>query len=309
MNVYRHAISPAVLVISVILSLGPAGAAQQDGAGTPVHMVVTVEPRQGSQLPVLYPEDVRVDLKRQRAKVTNWVAAQGEQGKLELYVLLDDSSDPTGIGPQISDLKSFLTALPESTSVTVGYMQNGRVAVTQKMTTDHAAAAKAVRLPLGTTGGSPYDSVDELLKSWPQGAPRREVLMISDGVDPLFAGPDDPYLATAIERLQRAGVVMYTIYARSAGHFGHSYWRLIWGQNNLSQMAEETGGESYFQALHEPIAFAPYLKEISNNLSHQYLLTFQAPRPPKSELQPVRVFTEVPNADLVAPNRVWVPAQ
>jgi len=59
-------------------------------------------------------------------------------------------------------------------------------------------------------------------------------------------GPTNPYVDTAIEQAQRAGVIIYAIYATGIGHFGHTYWRFFWGQNYLSKVTTETGGEAYF---------------------------------------------------------------
>ena len=44
-----------------------------------------------------------------------------------------------------------------------------------------------MRLPLGSTGASdsPYLSLISLLKGWPENKMRREVLMVTDGVDRL----------------------------------------------------------------------------------------------------------------------------
>jgi hypothetical protein len=64
-------------------------------------------------------------------------------------------------------------------------MRNATVQIAQNFTNDHAAAAKALRLPTGSTGayGSPYLSVIDLIKRWPEHTNRREVIMITDGID------------------------------------------------------------------------------------------------------------------------------
>ena len=142
-------------------------------------------------------------------------------------------------------------------------MRNGTVDVLQQLTTDNAQAAKSLRLPLGEPGlsASPYQSVVDLIKHWPGGSRdwvRREVLMISDGIDRLGGGgPADSYVYSAIEQIQRAGVVIYAIYANAVGHYGHTFWRLNWGQNYLSQVTDETGGEAYFMGLETPSPFHP----------------------------------------------------
>jgi len=60
--------------------------------------------------------------------------------------------------------------------------------------------------------------------------------------------------------------------------------------------------------LETPVSFAPYLEDLSRKLNHQYLLAF-LPKPEKKPgLQSVKVRTEVPNAELIAADRVYVPA-
>lgn len=278
-------------------------------AGVPVNVVVTVEARHGKEIPAVNREDVIVHQGHDRAQVTGWLPLQGSHAGLELFLLLDDASD-TSLGSQLEDLRRFINAQPATTAISVGYMRNGTVDIVQNLTTDHASAAKALRLPLGSVGAyaSPYLSVVDLIKRWPESPVRREILMISNGIDPLGGGPSNPYLDSAIEQAQRAGIIVYTIYATGVGHYGHSFWRFNWGQNNLSRLADETGGEAYFQGFGTPIAFAPYLEDLTNKLDHQYLLTFLAKAGKKAGFQRVKLQTEVPNAELVIPDRVYVPA-
>ncbi len=56
------------------------------------------------------------------------------------------------------------------------------------------------------------------------------------------------------------------------------------------------------------VAFAPYLKDLSNSLNHQYLLSFLAEPERKAGLQAVKLESETPNTDLVSADRVFVPA-
>jgi hypothetical protein len=149
----------------------------------------------------------------------------------------------------------------------------------------------------------------DLIKRWPESAVRREILMVSDGIDRFGGGgPSDPYVDSAVEQAQKAGVIVFTIYATGVGHWGHSFWRIDWGQNYLAQVADQTGGEAYFLGLGTPVSFSPYLDDLSHRLNHQYLLTFLAKPQNKAGLQPVRLRTEIPNAELVSADRVWVPA-
>jgi hypothetical protein len=70
-------------------------------------------------------------------------------------------------------------------------MRNASVQIVQNFTNDHAAAAKALRLPLGSAGayGSPYLSAIDLMKRWPETQNRREVVMVTDGINRARGGP------------------------------------------------------------------------------------------------------------------------
>jgi hypothetical protein len=227
-------------------------------------------------------------------------------------VLLDDALRPVSLGPQLEDLRRFINLQAETTAIGVGYMRDGTVDIVQNLTTEHTQAAKALRLPLGTVGAmaSPYLSISDLIKRWPETKSRREILVISDGIDRFGGvGPANPYVDAAIEQSQRAGIIVHAIYATGVGHYGHTSWRFFWGQNYLSKMASETGGEAYFLGYENPVSFAPYLEDLTRRLTHQYLLTFLARPEKKARLQSVRLWTEVPNAELVAADRVYVPAR
>jgi hypothetical protein len=231
---------------------------------------------------------------------------------VELFFLVDDATDTSALGTQLGELRQFIQSLPNSVKVGVGYMRNGTVDFTQTLTADHAQAAKALRLTLGDPGASssPYFSLQELVKRWPDSGAAREVVMVTDGIDRFYEGGDqlDPYVDSAIAAAQRAGIVVSAIYSRSEGHFGHTLWRINWGQNYLSQVADETGGEAYYLANENPVTFRPYLEDIESRLKHQYVLRF-IPQPQKKPgLERVKLKTEVNNAELVGPQRVYIPA-
>jgi hypothetical protein len=291
----------------------PGGLAAQNAApqDTSAHLLVTVEARHGSNVPEISRADVMVREGHDRDQVTAWVPAQGDNAALELFILLDDGSD-FSLGSQLDTLHQFITAQPPSTKIGLAYMQNGMARVEQSPTADHALAAKALRLPLGigAINASPYISLSDLIKRWPDSSARREVLMASDGVDSYYGSGDleDPYLDAAISDAQRAGIVLFAIYTPGAGHSGHSYWRTHWGQMYLSRMTDETGGESYDIGFNgPPVSFNPYLEDMGRRLTHQYLLTFIPKPQKKSGWQKVKVTTEIPNAELVSADKVYVP--
>jgi hypothetical protein len=308
---YRYlTVARLALAICGTLSLSAQQAPRSNGV--PVGMVVTAEAHHGSEVPVINREDVMVYEGHDRDTVTDWVPAQGDHAALEFFVLLDDGSG-INLGSQLDDVRRFIEGQPASTKIGVAYMQDGVARIAQNLTSDHAQAAKALRLPLGVPGvnASPYFALSDLVKKWPATTARREVLLASDGIDRYYGSGDlaDPYLQVAIDDAERAGIIVSVIYTPGAGHFGHSYWQNYWGQLYLAQLAEKTGGEAYFIGYTGgPVAFAPYLDNLAQRLMHQYLLTFLAKPPKKAGLQRVRIKTEVSNADLVSAEQVYVPA-
>ncbi|MGB9235706.1 MAG: hypothetical protein WCC04_14945 [Terriglobales bacterium] len=313
MNTGRFRVSLMVCLALAALGNRVVSAQQDSNAnGTPVHMVVTVEPRHGSDVPTINREDVMVYEGKDRDQVTDWEPAQGNHAGLELYILIDDSSS-TALATQFDDIKKFISEQLPNVKVGIAYMQNGIARIEQDLTSDHALAEKAIRLPLGIGGAeaSPYFSLSDLAKRWRQDGTRHEVFMVTNGIDLYYGSSDmeDPYLQAAIEDSQRASIVVSDIYAPAAGHRGHSYWLNYWGQLYLADLAEETGGESYYILFTGPSPdFGPYLKDLSNRLDHPYLLTFLAKPQKKSGMQKVKVRSEVHNIDLVSADRVYVPA-
>jgi hypothetical protein len=293
-------------LIAAGLAMGGMLLAREDvpAPATPIQLTVTIEARHGKETPALKSGDIMVFQKNQRLQVTDMEPCAA----LELYILIDDASGMS-LGSQLNDLKQFIEAQPTETSIGIGYMRNGTVEFTEALTADHAKAAKGLRLPLGYPGvmPSPFLSLSDLIKRWPASKARHEVLLVTSGIDPLGGGMVDPYLDAAIEHAQRAGIVVYAIYAPAAGHGGHSFWRMNWGQNHLAQIAEETGGESYMLGFGPLVSFAPYLADLSEHLAHQYVVTFLVKPGNKAGFQSVRLTTEVPNAEIVAAGRVYVP--
>jgi hypothetical protein len=283
-----------------------------DQQGVPVSVIVTLEPKRGKTIPPVELQDISVKEGRDKRPVTGFVPLHAQQGSLQLMLLIDDSARST-FDTEIGTLKQFVNALPPEVEVAVAYMRNGMAEVTAPFTRDHAAAANSIRVVMGPGGAdvSPYDSLTDAVKKWPDSrAERKEVVMISSGIEALGGGytPDNPYVNAGIDAALKAGVVVYTIYDPSVGHFGHSFWRNTWGQNFLSQLSDETGGESYIIGFGSPVSFQPFLNSILFNLQHQYRLTFSARPENKSGFQSMRVSVAEKDASIAAPDRVFVRA-
>jgi hypothetical protein len=308
---YPKFLAGAALVCAAAASFAFAG---QNGSapGVPVSMVVTLEGKRGKEVPAIGPQDIAVSQNKDKRPVTSLVPA-GQNGKgIQLLLLIDDSAR-FSLGTEINTLKQFVNSLPATTEIAIGYMRNGTNQMVSNFTRNHAAAANSIRLAFGTGGAdvSPYDSLSDAIRHWPNtGAERKEVVMISSGIEGLGGGytSDNPYVNRGIEDAQKAGVIVYTIYNPSAGHYGHSFWRANWGQNFLSQLSDETGGESYMVGFGSPVSFQPFLQQITQQLQRQYVLTFDAKPANKSGLQPVKVSVIEKDASIAAADKVYVKA-
>jgi len=301
-------LTATLLITGLYLALSAAPARTQEKASVvsyPVQMVVTVEARRSGTAPALNREDFMIYQEKERLQLVDAVPLQGKEADVELFLLLDDASNWT-LGSQLADLRSFVNTQTTSTAIGIGYMSNGTVQTLANLTKDHSRAAKALRLPFGTSS-SPYLSLSELIKRWPETSARREVLMVTSGADPLGGmGVMNPYLDTAIEDAQRAGIIVYAIYTPGIGHSAHSTFRLNWGQNYLAELADETGGEAYMMGSGTPVSIAPYLADITQRLTHQYRITFLAKADRKAGFTSVKVTTEIPNAEIVGASKVYV---
>src|SRR5208337_147819 len=303
-----------VLLAGLMSALAALGAGGQGSVPANVaQVIVTVHPRQPGANPVVNPDDVRVYEDDKSRPVVSWVAAEAQSSPLDLTILVDDSIGAT-VSLQFKDLADFFQTLPAGTRVRVAYASFGGNKIFQDFTSDYGLAAKALRLPQGSSvaGGSIYDSVADLLKNWPRDGNRHGLLMISDGID-INQGFEQSQptlnmeLQRAIDLAQSTKVSIYTIFARGARSLEGHESLLNNGQGCLSRLTSETGGQSYFEGTRTPLAFAPFLKQFANDLRHQYVLTFQTLLAPKAGYHRLRVTTEVPGVQLLAPARIFIP--
>jgi hypothetical protein len=299
-----------VVVLGMIAGSTPASDEKSDSSsGVPVKMVVTVKPRHGDQVPAVAASDVKVYQHNQQNMVTSLIPLQGDRAGLQLFILIDDTSRTT-LGLQFNSIAKFIEEQPATTAIGVGYMRNGTVLTVQNLTTDHALAAKSLRLPLSGVGyTSPYVSLTDLMKKWPVSENRREVLMITSGIDALDGDPfSSPYLSAAAERAQRGGFIIYSIYTPGAGRAGRGFFRTNLAQTGLDILSQKTGGQTYYLGFGSPVDITPYLRDVSFSLKHQYELTFLAKSAKKPTLEPVKVKTETPSIGVIAAEEGYVGA-
>jgi len=321
----------ALATFCVLTFISPIANSQEKSApkAVQVHVVITdAALSEDKELPPLQKEDVKVKQGKKFLNVTQLIPAQGNNAPLQLMILIDDTLN-TSVGNNLSDIKDFISAQPPSTLIGVAYMANATVKVVQNFTADHDLAAKAVRLPLGSLSSmdSPYLSLISFVKSWPQQNVRREVLMVTDGIDrlrgekpePSRLGPNygsvyhtmpamSPDVTSASESSQRYNVIVHSLYAPGVGRAGRSSWDLQLGLSGLSKISDETGGECFSLGTSTSVSFKPYLDRLQKLLSNQYYVVFQAVPGKKAGFQRVKFETELSNSEILAPDNVWVPA-
>jgi hypothetical protein len=304
------------LVAALLLAAGTISskAAATAESSIPVTMTVTANVAADKRIPQINLDNVLVRQGNSQLKVTDWVPARGERAGLELFILIDDRSD-SRISLQYDELGAFINAQPASTLVGVGYMRNATVQIAQDLTSDHGLATRALRLPTGYSGayGSPYLSMVDLMKRWPVGENRREVVVITDGIGrgQSYSGwhrgyGQDPDADTASAVAQRTGTNIFAIYTPASGLSRHGYWDGMNGQMNLTRLTDQTGGASFYLGLHSPVSIQPYLAQVQTMLDNQYLLSFSAKATKRAGLQPVKISTDLAGVDLAAHDAVWV---
>jgi hypothetical protein len=269
------------------------------------HLIVTAEGHHGQAPPEVIKDEVSIEVDKQPARIKDWVPLRGDEAALELYIVIDDGED-TDLGIQFGSLKAFINGQPATTQIGLAYLRNGSANIAAPLTADRAQFAKALRIPLGEPGiaASPYMGISDLVKKWPAASARREVLLISSGADPWSPpDPENPYLQKAIADAQRAGIPVHSMYYAGAGHMGHSYARINWGENYLSELGDGTGGEAYWQGFGSPVSIDAWLKDFAERLCNQYLLTLE-PQSTKGSLEPVRVTAAAPGLSLVSATKI-----
>jgi hypothetical protein len=299
----------AAAIVGLLAAVSPAFA--QGADDVQAQTVITVMGKNGESPAPLQQQDLKVQVGGKSANITDLVPLRGDRAGLELVILIDGSAR-TSIGRELGDIEHFVQSLPPTTAVGIAYMQNGSAVFSQPFTTDKAQALRALHLPGGSAGSnaSPYFCLSDLAKRWPSNnrENRREVIMITDGVDPynLRYDPDNPYLQAAINDSIRAGLIVDSIYWRDDGRIGRSLYQNNAGQSLLAQVTQATGGRSYWQGIGNPVSFAPYFDEISRRLQNQYELGFAAPAKSKPEIANLKVKLTMPDTKIDAAQKVLI---
>jgi hypothetical protein len=293
----------AVLTVAVLVS-APHANAQTTGLG---RAVITVFSKHSELAPNVTQQDVSAKINGKDADVTGWQPFKGGDDALELVVLIDAGA--RNLGPQLDEISSFIQAQGPRTKIAVGYMQNGRAILTGPLSTDHKQVANGLHLPAGPTT-SPYFSLSDLAQHWPSQdrKARREVLLLSDGVDPenRRLDLDDPYVQSAVNDSLRAGLVVYAFYWLSRTERDDSSITLGGGQSLLNELTQATGGYSYWSGNGNPTSFQPFFDDLGRRFENQYALEFTAHLDHKPAIESLKLKVEGMSISVTAPQQVYI---
>jgi len=253
-------------------------------SGRDVTILVTAMPkndRERAGAAQLQPDDFIVEEEKQKQQILS-VKPASEAPPIIAVLIQDDLV--SHVNNEIQCIKNFIRQLPEGSRVMTGYISTGSLRVAQDFTTDRARAAESLRIIFGSRSAStysPYVQVSEALRrfdSQPEG--RRLVLLVSDGLDlsqgfrnasPLFS----VYLDQAVIEAQRRGIAIFPFFAPSTGWPRWNRLAVNYGQGALNRLADETGGEAFFQGS-DFVSFDPYFKELNELLDRQWLITYRS---------------------------------
>lgn len=301
----------AVAVGGTVLAACPVFA-QKDAQQGQGRAVVTILPSEKSgSVGQVQSQNLKIKVNGKDSTVTSFTSLQESNSPVELVLLLDNGARAS-LGTQFSDIQGFVKEMPPNTRMAIAYMENGRAAFASQLSSNAPDVLKGLHVASGIPGdnASPYFCLSDLAKNWPSHdrTARREVLMITDGVDNYERrfDPEDPYVEASIKDSVRAGLIVYSIYWRNAGRFNSGWYETNAGQNLLLLVSEATGGNSYWEGVGNPVSLQPYFQDLRRRLDHQYELSFTAPSNGKPEVETMKLDLHVPSAKVAAPQRVLV---
>jgi len=291
---------------ALLLMAAPALAqsGQSTGRG---RAVVTVLAKHSELTPQVSQQDVSVKVDGNASSVTGWTPFKGADDGLELVLLIDGGA--RNLGRQFDEITHFVQGLGPHTKIAVGYMENGRAVLASPLTADHAKVVAELHLPVGPSS-SPYFSLSDLAHNWPSRdhRVRREVILLSDGIDPYQVrfDPEDLYVEAAIKDSIRAGLVVYTIYWRNRNGIDEDSMIVNGGQSFLNMLSEATGGHSYWDGTGNPVTFESYFADLVRRFNSQYDLEFTARQGGKPEIKGMKLNVQGLGMKVDAPRQVFV---
>jgi hypothetical protein len=192
---------------------------------------------------------------------------------LNLAVLIQDDL-VSRVGSELRETGAFIRALPSGSRVMVGYIRSGSLQVRQPFTEDLDTAARALRIPAGSTAVSPFNpyiQVREAIKLFPSDGNRNAVLLVSDGLDTsrgfdFSSSVDSIDLNRAVREAKAHNVEVYSFFAPSVGLTSRNSTAVSFGQSALNRISDETGGRAFFQGT-DFVTFNAYFERLTRTLN------------------------------------------
>jgi hypothetical protein len=304
--------SAIAVYLAVTTLLAAPAFSQSDALQGQGKAVVTVLPKtDGAVPPSVNAQDMSLIIDGKMAQITSIKPFLSPENNIELVLLIDNSAR-TSLGTQLEAIGAFVKSLPPNVKAAIAYMQNGQALFDGPLSTDHAQVLRALHLTGGPAGASasPYFCLSDLAKRWPSQdqAARREVVMVSDGVDPynMRYDPENPYLQSAISDSVRARLVVYSLYWESRGTRSNRRYENNTGQNYLNEVTQATGGKSFWMGMGNPVSFDPYFDELIRRFRNQYQLGFTTGLTGKPKIEELKLKFSAPGAEVASPQKVIV---
>ena len=212
----------------------------------------------------------------QSKKANGSAGSERVRQPVNLAVLIQDDL-VSRVGNELRVTADFIRELPQDSTVMVASIRSGSVQVRQPVTDDLSAAARALRVPVGSTSASPYNpyvQVRDAVKLFPEGgANRNALLLVSDGLDTsrgfdYSSSVDSIDLNRAVRAAKERGVSVYSFYAPTAGLTSWDSRAVSFGQSALQRVSDETGGRAFFQGT-SFVTFNAYFTRLTKTLNEQ----------------------------------------
>jgi len=285
-----------IQIALAMLTIGGAALLRAQNA----QMIVTVADHATHNPAELKPEDVKI----LNGTITDW--RRLEPGDLELFLVIDDAANHE-FTFQLRQLQNFTTSQPASVSIGVANIHEGTLNVIANPTTDRAAVVRALRVPSGSRTSSPYCALTDLIERWSKKSVRREIVLVSSGVDDsAVEGAVCANAETAIRDAERARVQIFALYNPADGYQSASWSKVDSGLTELAHVCYESGGEAYFTGNEAPDSIVSYLQDIGEHLAHQYLVSFSLAGGTGDRFEKIFLLTGTSNPELMVPDSVWV---
>ncbi|MEO6391524.1 MAG: hypothetical protein ABIP75_06705 [Pyrinomonadaceae bacterium] len=194
---------------------------------------------------------------------------------LDIAILIQDDV-VARVGNELGVTREFIRSLPDGSRVMIGYVRAGTLQVRQSFTEDLDQAAKALRVPTGSSSSAPYNpyvEVVEALKKFDSSDRMKAVLLVSDGLDTsrgfdVSSTTDSIDLQRAIREAKKRGVAVYSFYAPTVTEGSRNHFAIGFGQSALNRLSNETGGKAFFQGS-SFVTFDSYFTGLRRELNEQ----------------------------------------